>query len=330
MDDKLKEIMDHYELDVQRLFRVRGAYVFDTDKGFRILREFRLSDQKAEMAQKVKQHLVDCGYENVDTYEKNKEGLWITENGMGTRYVLKRWFQGEDCDLKQSEHIERITSNLAKLHLLLKNVTEEPLVFQADTYEETIIRHNRELRRVRAYMREKKQRNEFELMFLSMFPEFYQEADKAEGMLDMVDCKKLYEKMEQEQAICHGNYNYHNIILLKNGEATSDFERVHMQLQCMDLYDILRKIMEKNNWNMAVFDRAMEGYEKYRPLSKEERKVLLIRMAVPEKFWKIANYYYNSKKTWMSAKNIEKLQNLQHQKQQRLQFLQKLPGALGI
>ena len=330
MDEKVKEIVEQYELEVKNVYRVRGAYMLDTAKGLYIMREFRSNEQKAELAQQVKETLVERGYEYVDVYERNKEEKLITENSMGNQYVIKRWFIGEECSLKQPEHVARISKNLARLHLLMRGATKEPSNFQADTYGETLIRHNRELRRVRTYIKDKKQRNEFELMFLSVFSEFYQEAEQAESMLADLSEDVLYEELAKEQTLCHGGYNYHNLILLPADVATTNFEHVHLQLQCMDLYDLLRKLMEKNNWSVSLFVTAMENYEDVRPLSKEEKYLLYLLLVYPEKFWKITNFYYNSKKTWMSGKNIEKLQGLQQQKNQRHIFLEKIPHILGI
>lgn len=38
--------------------------------------------------------------------------------------------------------------------------------------------------------------------------------------------------------------------------------------------------------------------------------------AYPEKYWKLANYYYTHNKAWISEKNLEKLEKLtaQHEK----------------
>lgn len=330
MDEKIREVIEQYPLKVKTIYRLRGAYMLDTEHGLCILREFRNTEAKAEFAQEVKEALVQKGYEHVDLYERNQEGKLITENCMGNTYVLKRWFTGEECNLKQPEHVALAAKNLARLHLLMQGVTKEPLVFQADTFAETLIRHNRELRRVRGYMREKKQRNEFELMFLSVFSEFYQEAERAESMLGEMTTEALYEELNEKQTLCHGSYNYHNLLLLPEGVATTNFERVHLQLQCMDLYDFIRKLMEKNNWNLTLLSLVMENYESVRPLSRQEKQVLYVWLLYPEKFWKITNFYYNNKKTWISGKNIEKLQGLQQQKNQRRNLLEKLPTVFGV
>ena len=255
---------------------------------------------------------------------RNRQGELVTENSMGSQYVLKHWFLGEECDLKEKQHVERAAENLARIHLLMRNVTETPMSFQADTFSDTIIKHNRELRRVRAYIREKKQRNEFELLFLSLFGEFYQEAEDAESLLGELSGEELYREVNEKQTLCHGSYNYHNLIFLSNETATTSFERVHLQLQVADLYDFIRKLMEKSNWNYALLMTVLEHYEKVRLLSGQEKKLLRLWLVYPEKFWKITNFYYNSKKTWMSGKNIEKLQSLQQQKSQRRHFLEHL------
>ena len=130
--------------------------------------------------------------------------------------------------------------------------------------------------------------------------------------------------MKEKQTLCHGSYNYHNVLFTKTGIATTNFEKVQLQLQVMDLYDFIRKVMEKNNWSEEFFYGIMENYEMVKTVTKEERKLIALWMSYPEKFWKVTNYYYNSKKTWISTKNIEKLQSLQQQKKQRRALLRKI------
>lgn len=331
MDEKIKEVINQYELNIKNVYRARGAYMLDTADGLRILREFRSTKGKAEMAQAVKEGLREKGIRNLDLYVRNKEGEIITENSMGNLYVLREWYLGEECDLKETKDLEKAAKNLAEIHNQMHGLLSENLVFQGDTTAEHLLKHNRELRRVRTYIKDKKQRNEFELLFLSMFSEFYHEAEDAESIVLSLDCARLYEQLEEKQWLCHGAYNYHNILMLKNGEiATTNFEKVHLQLQVEDLYDFLRKIMEKNNWNEEYFRLVLHAYQEKRQLSEQERNILYVRMKYPEKFWKIINYYYNSKKTWISGKNIEKLQSLQQQKSTRRSLLEKIPKILEI
>lgn len=324
MDDKMREVIDQYELEIKNVYRFRGAYMLDTKDGLMILREFRGTKSKAELAQRVKEALVEKGYENVDVYLRNAKEELITESSLGNHYVLKKWFNGEECNLKDKKDVKAASKNLAVIHNLMRGILPEEAEFQGDTFPTVIRKHNRELRRVRAYIREKKQRNEFELLFLSLFPEFYREAEAVEEMLNDFDYEELYINMIKEQTVCHGSYNYHNILFTSQGVATTCFEKTQMQIQMMDFYDFVRKLMEKNNWNEGYLEIAMDGYESVRPFSEEEKKALYIALSYPEKFWKVTNFYYNRKKTWFSSKNIEKLQALQQQKNQRRNVLKSL------
>jgi hypothetical protein len=49
---------------------------------------------------------------------------------------------------------------------------------------------------------------------------------------------------------------------------------------------------------------------------------MYIRLAYPEKFWKIANHYYNSSKAWGCGRSMEKLQRLMDQETAKETFLQ--------
>jgi hypothetical protein len=44
----------------------------------------------------------------------------------------------------------------------------------------------------------------------------------------------------------------------------------------------------------------------------------------PEKFWKIANHYYNTHKAWISGRDIEKLDKVIAQEENRIKFLENL------
>ena len=68
----------------------------------------------------------------------------------------------------------------------------------------------------------------------------------------------------------------------------------------------------------------LEAYEKERPISARSRIDLYYRLAYPEKFWKIANFYYNSGKAWIPGKNQEKLEKVIAQEKEKQHFLNEI------
>ena len=103
-----------------------------------------------------------------------------------------------------------------------------------------------------------------------------------------------------------------------------NMSKINYAPQLQDLYDWLRKVMEKNNWNISLGNKIMEEYNKINPLNSEEYTILKIMLSYPEKFWKIINYYYNSNKAWYSEKNEEKLTQFLKQENLRHKFIENM------
>lgn len=94
----------------------------------------------------------------------------------------------------------------------------------------------------------------------------------------------------------------------KTGIGIVHFECFSYQIQVSDLANYMRKMLEKNNWNTGLGMDLICAYDRVRRLTAVELNYLYLYMAYPEKFWKIANRYYNTHKAWVSGRNIEKLE----------------------
>ncbi len=73
-------------------------------------------------------------------------------------------------------------------------------------------------------------------------------------------------------------------------------------------------ILEKYNWDVRLGMEMLHTYHKIKEISPGEWQNLRIRFLYPEKYWKLANYYYSHNKAWISEKNTQKLRNLTGQK----------------
>ena len=60
------------------------------------------------------------GYEKVDYILKTKEGECAARMEDGSVYVLKRWFQGRECDVRKPAELLSASGNLAKLHMVMR------------------------------------------------------------------------------------------------------------------------------------------------------------------------------------------------------------------
>jgi hypothetical protein len=362
LEDKCQEVLKKYPFKVYNIYRARGAYLLETDSGLKLLKCFEGSSNRVLFEHNVKEHLYMQGYYNTDLYVKTLENDIIAMDQAGCRYIVKKWFWGEECNLKELSQIETASANLAKLHCVLKGVelTNEQLEFNiSDNLQETFEKRNRELKRVKSYIRDKRQKNEFEVIYLNLYDEFYDQGLEATDRLLSSDYQQVFEESVSNRNICHGNYTYHNIIMLKNKNeaisktyippgwinrqpvsvtemsyecgkniATTNFEKSNIGLQITDLYQFIRKVMEKNDWDILYGSNIIEAYDKIQPISKKELKVLYVLLLYPEKFWKITNFYYNGKKVWISGRNIQKLNSIGEQNPKKEMFLKRLESII--
>lgn len=316
MDDRYEEVFKQYDLKIYNTYRTRGAFILETNQGIKLCRSFEGSKNRVEFENKIMVHLRESGYKFVDLYLYNKNNEIITEDLRNTQFVIKDWYVGEECNLKEIKDILRATYNLANLHKHMQSIDLTKEQIKYNTYSnlfEIFDKHNRELKRVRSYIRDKRVKNEFEICFLNSYDIFYEQGCRAVHLLKDSEYGTMLEKANSLIQICHGNYTYHNLIFLQNDVATTNFDKASIGVQITDLYQFIRKVMEKNNWNINYGIRILEEYQSVNGLNKGELNVLYILLLYPEKFWKIANYYYNGKKSWVPQKNILKLKNISEQ-----------------
>jgi len=328
MQEYERNILDQYNIDVISTRKTRGAVLCDTKQGLFLLKEVSVSENRIPVLCELHEHLAKQGYENIDRMIPDRSGNTIVCLEDGSKYILKRWLQGRECDIRKTPELLEAAGNLAKLHVIMKKNLEQKVPL-SEHMKEVYLRHGRELKKVRRFMRGQSPKGEFEFAFLKCFDQMYQWADAAEDLLEHSGYDRLYQESAENYCMTHGEYNYHNILMQREEyrpgvEATTNFGKFKRDVQVEDLYYFLRKIMEKHGWKERLGDNILNAYSAIKPLSEEEMEYMKIRLAYPEKFWKIASSYYHSNKAWISIKSIEKLQTAIFQTKEKERFLENI------
>lgn len=334
MNERDLVVLEQYELEVKETYRGRGSYVCITDKGKKLLLEYHGSERKARLQQKLLVQIAEGGYENVDIPVTNAAGNVVTKDKDGSRFLLKDWIEGKPCDVCKEDQLQSAVTNLAKLHKLMEGVAEEAdneeslsKLGAADNggdFSYTAARHNKELKKVRAFVRGKKSKSDFELYFLQYFPMFYEKGIHVEKQLAEEAYQDLHRQSVAKACYRHGEYSQHNVLFTSKGIGTVNFERYVQDVQLGDVVYFLRKILEKYDWNERLGFQLLEAYDREKSLSQTERRYLALRLAYPEKFWKLSNRYYNMNKAWISSRNTSKLVKLVVQETAKEYFVGKL------
>ena len=325
MNEKGLAVLEQYDLDIRNARRGRDSFLIDTDKGWKILTEFSGTEARLQFQSRVMEHLKRQGMDRLDFPIADKEGNFLVKDKDEITYVLREWHEGRECDARNLADVQEAMRSLAFLHrcFVFPDVESEKYAGEISLKEE-FSRKNTELRKIRKFIRSRKQKNPFEQEFLKRFEEFYEEAKSAEEAASSKGEGTLYAESLQKGCLCHGDFNHHHVLLSDEGTALIEFRHCHYGIQVGDFYQFFRKILEKTSWDFTYGTAMLREYNRVRPLSESERNHLKMRLLYPEKFWKLANHYYGSNKAWLPVKNIEKLEMLTAQRKQKKAFLEKL------
>lgn len=160
-----QEILERYEIEVKSTRRIRGAFFCDTDEGAMLLKETNISEKRALSLYCTESWLESLGM-LVDTPVFTKDGDILSVSRDGTKYIMKKWYCGRECDLKRESELIRAARNLAVLHIKMNSAVQgqacgeiyKGIPVRRSPLEE-IRSHNRELKKVRTFVRSRVAKN---------------------------------------------------------------------------------------------------------------------------------------------------------------------------
>ncbi len=180
MNDRNTEVLEQYDMEIFSVRRGRGSWICETDKGLRLLREYKGTTKRLEFEEEVLNILQNSGISRVDQYVRNQEGELQSVGQDGLRYIVKDWFSERECDVRDEAEILRAVAQIARLHRILRGVKvrEEWNLgsILAEPMEEEMKRHNRELRRARSFISARRGKSDFELCVIGNFSLFFDQA----------------------------------------------------------------------------------------------------------------------------------------------------------
>ena len=324
MNDRAVELLEQYEVEVLRTRKGRGSILCDTDRGCLILKEYAGNAEKIELQDRLLKAVAQRGTLSVEAIVPAREEGLLVKDQDGTAYVLKTWQDGRECSIYDKSECREAVSLLAQLHECMELPVDTPGLPAAFSPEKEYEKHNREIRRVRKYLHQKGQKQSFEISLQGACDYFLEQAEEVTRQWkEYCGNMKGQEPSDKEGtvAFCHGDYQYHNILLGSKGWFLVNFEKCLPDDPVRDLYLLLRKLLEKGNWSVSLGTELLEAYGRQRPVAAGSWIDLYYRLAYPEKFWKIANFYFNSGKAWIPGRNQEKLEKLVSQEKEKQHFL---------
>ena len=323
MYNQIETILAQYDLEINEVTKGRGVYLCNTNQGKKLLTPFSGSQEKGKFLKEYLHGLYQQGFSVEQIMENQKQEVVTVDESTGEHFILKDYIDGTEMNAGRLTEMEEAVRLLGRYHRTAKKVDitiPNRIKENAEDVVEIRRRHYRELLKVKNYIRNRKKKSEFEQIYIQNFYKIFATAEKSIACLE--------QQSQPICEICHGDYNQHNIVWSGSKWHIVHFENFIYSWEIIDLANFLRKMLEKNNWDISLGVHLMKAYHQECPMKKEMFFQLYGLLLFPEKFWKITNHYMNSRKSWISERDIDKLKKVIEQETQRLKFMENLFSIL--
>lgn len=317
MYNQTELVLSQYEIEIHGITKGRGVFICDTSKGMKLLVPFRGSKEKGAVLREFLIGLKEAGFA-VEQIELNARQEAVTEDeATGERFLLKSYIEGTEVSTSRLEDMKEAVKVLAIYHNVAEKIELQlPEQQVREGVVESYKRHYRELIKARNFIRNRKKKSEFEQIYMKNFEHNRVSAEESLALL-------AAQGHENPRCVfCHGDFNQHNVLLAEGKYQMVNFENFSYNWSMIDLANFLRKMLEKNEWEEKIGRELIQTYDRYRPIGTEEYMQLYGLLLFPEKFWKVTNHYMNSRKTWISERDIDKLKKVMEQEEKRLKFME--------
>ena len=116
MAEKMGEVYEAYDMEVQGTGRGRGAVILMTDKGVRQVSSLNGTDERLQQEKEFKDKIYEKGFCNIDRVVANREDELVTCDRYGNPFVCREYFQGRECNASSIRDLEKAVINLAWFH----------------------------------------------------------------------------------------------------------------------------------------------------------------------------------------------------------------------
>ena len=305
-----REIAVNYGLEVKNIVPCKDTYMVHTDKGRKILKKMMFSPERILFIHGAKEHLVNKGFANVDRYMATLKGepCFPFDNA---NYVLYDLLEGRECNFDNDTEVCKAAVLLAAMHSASRGYRALEGSKIQDELGMLPVYFNKRLEDIKKLKKiAKKGKSRFDHMLLENADYFIGLGEQAAAELEKSNYTSLVNEARADGVFCHHDFTHHNIICSEDALSVINFDYCCLELKIYDLANLIRRKMRKCNWDMDKAVLILDGYNSVEQLSRDETAVMKLILQFPQKFWRVVNRYYNSRRSWSERSFIVKLQEV--------------------
>jgi spore coat protein I len=292
--NELKEIVEKFGLETKTIFYFGTYCIIRTDRGLYSLKP--VNDDKLDLLflHGAKEHLAERGFLFTDRYVTAGGKPYVELNKK--LYVMARWIKGKRCNPYSFYDIEMAAKTLAYFHKSSKGYKpSEGSTWRSNLgkWPEILLKRCEDFTYMKSLAKMKSVKKPTDILFLQNIDTIYYMAIEAVKTLQRNGYFKQVEEEEKKCYLCHGNYNYLNIIVDDRDKYNIiNFDYCRYELRCLDIVNLIMDFSYRTWWNFDIALKIIEAYNCIRTIQEQEYKVMDSLFKFPHRIWKISSEYY--------------------------------------
>lgn len=320
----IENIASQFRYRIKSYKPLRAVFLVDTDKGLKIIKESKKEPEKLFYIHGLKEYLYNRGFKTLDRFLLSKVGLpfVIEDNRI---FIMEDFIQGRECSFSNPYDRVKAMRTLANLHICGSGYIAPFGAAERNDigkWEKSYLRKINDLENSKREVLNKKQRDDFDKIFIEDVDFFIEMAWIAYDTLKNSKYQSICQIAEKKSPICHHDYTYHNIIIDKNNVLNIiDFDYSCNELPIYDIAAVILRVMRRLSYDLDIALTMLYHYDLIRPISDNELPLLMSLFEFPQKFWRLTNRYYSGKDGWSQKKFISKYFEIIDDKDFMIDFL---------
>ena len=316
-EDLAGQLLQNYGLAPEKLTPFRDGYIVDSGGPHSfIIRKTELSPDRIMFNHLVKTHLGGNGFLYTDRYIINNEGLPYTALNE-QNYVIITKINGAEAFFENTYDISKTAVALAAMHEASSGACYDLEKYSFAVKElgklSDIFRHRvSELKKFKRLAVRGK--SFFDYEYAKNADYFISDGERCLEELENSDYKKIAARTLARQSICHHDLTSHNIIFHDENTYITGFDNCCIEIKEYDIANFIRRKMRRTGWLLSDAKIIIDNYRSLCSLNASELEVLKIILRFPQKFWRVVNKFYNSKRSWCEKGCLEKMKDCFYEK----------------
>lgn len=305
-----REVAENYGLEVRNLVPYKDTFMIVTPQGRKVMRKILFSPERLWFVHGAKEHLAGNGFTGVDRYlcTLTGEPCFNFDNSC---YTLVDFIDGRESSFDNDNDVKRAAITLAELHRASRGYIAPEGCKVQDDLGKLPGYFSKRLDDIKKLKKQaKKGKSRFDQLFLKNVDYFCEIGECAVAELAISSYGRLVESTKEKGIFCHHDYTHHNIIMDGERVAVINFDYCCFELKVYDIANFIRRKMRKCDWDISKTEMIIHSYNSVETLSNEEFAVMKIILQFPQKFWRVVNRYYNSRRSWSERSFAIRLQEV--------------------